>query len=156
MRTLERLEAFIARWERRAQRRKRKAAIAQQRDEISALTKLNRALGERLVYVDLHDRERIIGWNPPKRERPRCGATTRAGGSCKAPALPERSAAACMAGFHWPKTLEGKARSLPASRHTGSAGELRGKPRRNSPREKPGHHIDYLVLWGRRKAVKGQ
>ena len=58
-----------------------------------------------------------VGWNPAKRDRPRCGARTRAGGSCKAPAVAGgkrcRVHGGCSCG---PKTPEGKARSFAAGK----------------------------------------
>jgi hypothetical protein len=57
----------------------------------------------------------MLGHHPPKRERPRCGARTRAGGICKAPALPEKERCRMHGGLSTgPKTAEGKARTLAA------------------------------------------
>jgi len=106
------LNAFIARTESFVQRIERKTKLRKQRDEISALVKLNRALGEQRLYVDADGRERLIGWKQPKRERPKCGARTRAGGSCKAPVVRGRSRCRMHGGLSTvPKTAEGKARS---------------------------------------------
>jgi len=104
--------AFIARTESFVQRIERKTKLRKQRAELDALTKLNRALGEQRPYIDLDGRERIIGWKQPKRERPRCGAKTRAGGSCKAPAVRGKSRCRMHGGLSTgPKTPEGRARS---------------------------------------------
>jgi len=91
------LDAFLGRMERRLQRAKRKAQLAKQRSDIDAFTKISRALGQKRPYIDMDGRERLIGWNERKKDRPRCGARTRAGGPCKAPALPEKERCRCTA-----------------------------------------------------------
>jgi hypothetical protein len=59
---------------------------------------------------------KLVGWHPVKRDRPRCGARTRAGAPCKAPAVAGgkrcRIHGGCSTG---PKTPEGKTRSLAAA-----------------------------------------
>jgi hypothetical protein len=85
--------------------------------ELDALTKLNRALGEQRVFRDMDGRERIIGWNERKRDRPKCGARTRAGGSCRAPVVRGKSRCRMHGGLSTgPRTAEGKARSFAARR----------------------------------------
>jgi hypothetical protein len=74
-----------------------------------------RAMGERRPYRDIDGKIHMLGHHPPKRERPRCGARTRAGGTCKAPALPEKERCRLHGGLSTgPKTPEGKARTLAA------------------------------------------
>jgi hypothetical protein len=59
----------------------------------------------------------VVGWKPPKHERPRCGAKTRAGGSCKAPAVPGKARCRMHGGLSCgPRTEDGKKRSLAAAR----------------------------------------
>jgi hypothetical protein len=108
-----RLDAFIGRTERFIERMDRKMKRALQRSELDALVKLNRALGEQRPYIDLDGCERLIGWRERKKDRPRCGARTRAGGSCKAPALQGKERCRMHGGLSTgPKTPEGKARSI--------------------------------------------
>jgi hypothetical protein len=58
----------------------------------------------------------VVGWKPPKHERPRCGAKTRAGGACKAPSVHGKARCRMHGGCSTgPKTPEGKARSLAAA-----------------------------------------
>ena len=86
--------------------------LAKQRRDLDALTKLNRALGEQRPFEDMHGRVHLIGWNERKKDRPRCGARTRASGSCKAPVVRGRPRCRMHGGLSTgPKTSEGKARS---------------------------------------------
>jgi hypothetical protein len=58
-----------------------------------------------------------VGWKPAKRKRPRCGAKTRAGGSCKAAAVHGKARRRMHGGLSCgPRTEEGKQRSLAAAR----------------------------------------
>jgi hypothetical protein len=87
----------------------------EQRGELDAFTKVWRAMGEPHPYRDIDGRERVIGWNERKRDRPRCGARTRAGGSCKAPVVRGKSRCRMHGGLSTgPRTAEGKARTLAA------------------------------------------
>jgi hypothetical protein len=72
-------------------------------------------MGERRAYRDIDGKVHMLGHHPPKRERPRCGARTRAGETCKAPALPEKERCRMHGGLSTgPKTPESKARTLAA------------------------------------------
>jgi hypothetical protein len=96
-------------------RMKRGALLKLQRQDMAECTERWRAWGERRAYRDIDGKVHELGWHPPKRERPRCGARTRAGGSCKAPALPEKERCRMHGGLSTgPKTPEGKARTLAA------------------------------------------
>jgi hypothetical protein len=66
----------------------RRPMVALQREDIAECTALWRSWGEQRAYRDIDGNVRLIGWNAPKRDRPRCGAKTRAGGSCNAPGGP--------------------------------------------------------------------
>jgi hypothetical protein len=86
-----------------------------QRRDLAAFTKVYRAMGEQRTFRDIDGRERVIGWNERKRDRPRCGARTRAGGACKAPVVRGKSRCRMHGGLSTgPKTPEGKARTLAA------------------------------------------
>jgi hypothetical protein len=72
-------------------------------------------MGEPHPYRDMDGRERVVGWNERKRDRPRCGARTRAGGSCQAPVVRGKSRCRMHGGLSTgPRTAEGKARTLAA------------------------------------------
>ncbi len=59
----------------------------------------------------------VVGWKPPKRERRRCGAKTRTGGSCKAAAVHGKARCRMHGGLSCgPRTEAGKQRSLAAAR----------------------------------------
>jgi hypothetical protein len=76
-----------------------------------------RSWGERRPYQDIDGKVHSLGWNEPKRERPRCGARTRAAGSCRAPAVTGKERCRMHGGLATgPKTPEGKARSIVAAR----------------------------------------
>jgi hypothetical protein len=97
-------------------RMKRGALLKLQRQDMAECTERWRSFGEGpRPYRDLDGKVHDLGWHPPKRERPRCGARTRAGGTCKAPALPEKERCRMHGGLSTgPKTAEGKARTLAA------------------------------------------
>jgi len=131
MRTAQ-IDGLIRRTERLIQRLERKTKLAKQRAELDALTKLNRALGEQRPFEDMHGRVRIIGWNEHKCDRPKCGARTRVGGSCKAPAARGKARCRMHGGLSTgPKTAEGKARTLAACK----AGFQRWVAERRAARE---------------------
>jgi hypothetical protein len=118
MRTAQ-IEALIRSTERCLQRLDRRAnrskLLALQRQDMAECAERWRTWGERRAYRDIDGKVRELGWHPPKRERPRCGARTRAGGSCKAPALPDKERCRMHGGLSTgPKTPEGKARTLAA------------------------------------------
>ena len=118
MRTAQ-IEALISRTERdlrRLDRRmKRGGLLKLQRQDMAECAERWRSFGERRAYRDIDGKVHMLGHNPPKRERPRCGAKTRAGGTCKAPALPEKERCRMHGGLSTgPKTPEGKARTLAA------------------------------------------
>jgi hypothetical protein len=105
-------ERCLQRLERRM---KRGALLKLQRQDMAECTERWRTMGERRAYRDIDGKVHQLGWHPPKRERPRCGARTRAGGTCKAPALPEKERCRMHGGLSTgPKTPEGRARSLAA------------------------------------------
>jgi hypothetical protein len=96
-------------------RMKRGALLKLQRQDMAECTERRRAMGERRAYPDIDGKVHMLGHHPPMRERPRCGARTRAGGTCKAPALPEKERCRMHGGLSTgPKTPEGKARTLAA------------------------------------------
>ena len=66
----------------------RRPMVALQREDIADCTARWRSWGEQREYRDIDGNVRLLGWKAPKRDRPRCGAKTRAGGSCNAPAIP--------------------------------------------------------------------
>ena len=110
-----RIEALIRSTERGLQRLDRRIRRDEQRRDLDALTKLNRALGEQRTFRDMDGRERTIGWNERKRDRPKCGARTRAGGSCKAPVVRGKARCRMHGGLSTgPRTVEGKARAVAA------------------------------------------
>ena len=110
---LERHLQPIDRRARRDRRLDRKFRLCKQRRDLAALTKLNRALGEQHVFRDIDGSERIIGWHEPKQDRPKCGARTRAGGSCKAPVLRGKARCRMHGGLSTgPRTADGKARCV--------------------------------------------
>ena len=110
-----RIEALIRSTERGLQRLDRRIRRDEQRRDLDALTKLNRALGEQRAFRDMDGRERTIGWNERKRDRPKCGARTRAGGSCKAPVVRGKARCRMHGGLSTgPRTVEGKARAVAA------------------------------------------
>jgi hypothetical protein len=119
MRTAQ-IEALIRSTERclqRLDRRMKRAALLKlQRQDMAECTERWRSFGEGpRAYQDIDGQIHRLGWHSPKRERPRCGARTRAGGSCKAPALPEKERCRMHGGLSTgPKTPEGKARTLAA------------------------------------------
>ena len=113
------IEAFIALTERYLQRLDRRAnrskLLALQRQDMAECAERWWAMGERRPYRDIDGKVHMLGHNPPKRERPRCGARTRAGGTCKAPALPEKERCRMHGGLSTgPRTAEGKARAVAA------------------------------------------
>jgi hypothetical protein len=58
-----------------------------------------------------------VGWRLAKKNRPRCGAKTRAGGQCRAPAVPDGRRCRMHGGLSTgPRTPEGKARVAAAQR----------------------------------------
>jgi hypothetical protein len=72
---------------------------------------------EPCTLVDGFGRTIGAGWKPSKRDRDRCGARTRAGGICKAPAMWLKERCRMHGGLSTgPRTPEGKARSLAAAR----------------------------------------
>ena len=110
-----RIEALIRSTERGLQQIGRRIRRDEQRRDLDALTKLNRALGEQRTFRDMDGRERTIGWNERKRDRPKCGARTRAGGSCKAPVVRGKARCRMHGGLSTgPRTVEGKARAVAA------------------------------------------
>jgi hypothetical protein len=110
-----RIEALLRSTERGLQRLDRRIRHAKQRRDLDALTKLNLALGEQRTFRDIDGHERTIGWNERKRDRPNCGAKTRAGGSCKAPVVRGKSRCRMHGGLSTgPRTVEGKARAVAA------------------------------------------
>ena len=119
MRTAQ-IEALISRMERYLQRLDRRAnrskLLALQRQDMAECAERWRAWGEGpRAYRDIDGKVHMLGHYAPKRERPRCGARTRAGGTCKAPALPEKERCRMHGGLSTgPKTPEGKARTLAA------------------------------------------
>ena len=66
-----RIEALIRSTERGLQQIGRRIRRDEQRRDLDALTKLNRALGEQRAFRDMDGRERTIGWNERKRDRPK-------------------------------------------------------------------------------------
>ena len=94
----------------------RRPMVALQREDIAECTALWRSWGEQRAYRDIDGNVRLIGWNAPKRDRPRCGAKTRAGGSCNAPAVPGKERCRMHGGLSTgPRTKAGKRRSLAAA-----------------------------------------
>ena len=94
----------------------RRPMVALQREDIAECTALWRSWGEQRAYSDIDGNVRLIGWNAPKRDRPRCGAKTRAGGSCNAPAVPGKERCRTHGGLSTgPRTKAGKRRSLAAA-----------------------------------------
>jgi len=114
------IEALIRSAERRLlrldRRMKRDALLKLQRQDMAECAERWRSFGEGpRAYRDIDGKVHMLGHYPPKRDRPRCGARTRAGGSCKAPALPEKERCRMHGGLSTgPKTPEGKARTLAA------------------------------------------
>ena len=85
------MERFLERVDRKDRKAKRAELLALQRQDMAECAERWRGWGEGpRAYRDIDGNVHKIGWHPPKRERPRCGARTRAGGTCKAPALPEK------------------------------------------------------------------
>jgi hypothetical protein len=80
-----------------------------QRADMKECAERWRAMGERRAYCDIDGKVHMLGHHAPKRERPRCGARTRTGGTCKAPALPEKERCRMHGGLS-----TGKARTLAA------------------------------------------
>jgi hypothetical protein len=111
----------------------RSQLLALQREDMADCTARWRSWGEQRLYRDIDGRVHSLGWNEPKRERPRCGARTRAGGLCKAPAILGKERCRMHGGLATgPKTAEGKARSLAAARE--------GYRRWRDARQKQGAH----------------
>jgi len=110
---ISRTERFIERMDRKDRKAKRAELLALQRQDMAGCAERWRSFGEGpRAYRDLDGKVHEVGWHPPKRERPRCGARTRAGGSCQAPALLEKERCRMHGGLSTgPKTAEGKARS---------------------------------------------
>ena len=113
------IEALIRSTERRLLRLDRRlnrgALLKLQRQDMAECAERWRGWGERRAYRDIDGKVHTLGHYPPKRDRPRCGARTRAGGTCKAPALPEKERCRMHGGLSTgPKTPEGKARTLAA------------------------------------------
>jgi len=69
---------------------KRAKLLELQREDMAECAERWRAMGERRPYRDIDGKVHMLGHRPLKRKRPRCGARTRASGTCKAPALPEK------------------------------------------------------------------
>lgn len=86
--------------------------LALQRQDMAECTARWRSWGERRLYRDLDGKVQELGWHAPKRERDRCGAKTRTGEPCKAPALPEKDRCRMHGGLSTgPKSLKGKTRT---------------------------------------------
>ena len=113
---ISRMERFIERMDRKDRKAKRAELLALQRQDMAECAERWRGWGEGpRAYRDIDGNVREIGWHPSKRDRPRCGARTRAGGNCKAPALPDKERCRMHGGLSTgPKTAEGKARTLAA------------------------------------------
>ncbi len=89
------------------------------REVIDAEIAKYREWREPCTLVDAFGRKIAAGWKPSKRDRDRerCGARTRAGGTCKAPAMWLKDRCRMHGGLSTgPKSPEGKAKSLAAAR----------------------------------------
>ena len=64
----------------------------------------------------LDGKPKYVGWNQAKRDRPKCGAKTRKGTPCKAPAVPGKKRCRMHGGASTgPRTAKGLKRSLAAA-----------------------------------------
>ncbi len=64
------------------------AAVGQRRKEHDEAVRESRERREPRLIMGLDGNEKVVGWRPPGFEKARCGAKTRAGAPCKAPAVP--------------------------------------------------------------------
>ncbi len=108
---------WLAKWFPPTAAEVRAEMLAMQREHMADFTARCRSWGEKRLYKDIDGNVLELGWNPPKRDRDRCGARTRAGGTCKAPAVWGKERCRMHGGLSCgPRTPEGKARSLAAAR----------------------------------------
>jgi hypothetical protein len=85
--------------------------------KVNWITRNARENRKPFIYVDDFGREIKVGWKPAKKDRDRCGAKTRAGGTCKAPVVWGKKRCRMHGGLSTgPKTAKGRARSLAALR----------------------------------------
>jgi hypothetical protein len=89
---------------------------AANREVFDAEIARRRELRDPRTLTDVFGRVIEVGWKPEKRDRDRCGARTRAGGTCKAPAVWGKERCRMHGGLNTgPKTAEGRARCAAAA-----------------------------------------
>ena len=89
--------------------------VVQNMVKVNRIVREARENREPRILVDDFGHKVTVGWKPAKCDRARCGAKTRAGGTCKAPAMWGKKRCRMHGGLSTgPKTAEGRARSLAA------------------------------------------